>query len=1255
MEVFLRNLPVELTDQSLASQLKPFTEALQIDDATYHCEKAKKKNIGFILFLHKADGYRFLASHQEVVVGQPQPQGNGYGNLPGHRYPPAKARLRIMNRDVFCKLSNKEPTEHALSAIRYQVEQRRIQREKLEEQKRQKEKGGKPQPDKADDKALILNASCTSCGHWIFDRQHEGRFTFVADWTDTGHCTAKFTKRNLLIQTATAEIRVPFPTIEELVWSENGHVALTLNSAPILLTPKPNTDTLALLGALSLSGGGRGSQGPQRSRLPAIDGNHARVSSFCTVYYFRVQRTVSLGHRATHSPDPYQQFRRLKEKDLFQVTKFDFGVKGYDVPVGQGITQLKELLGHSRLPFSFIFMLQRLVYDGYFPANIVCDLTQRLTALFKSSNTAQQYPISEEAFRKLFRMDFPSPSSDPRAFEVDGIMDFLKHSEEEIRNGFSVGSELFKETDSLVRIHRAIVTPTRIYLEEGMEAKNRILRKFTENHDYFMRVQFCDENGQDLHFNAKVSLEPIYNRFKMVLANGISIGTRVYRFLGFSHSSLRAHSVWLSAPFLHNNQLHIPESIITGLGKFEKIKSPARRAARIGQAFSETPYTVPLDQFGISVMKIKDVERNGRVFSDGVGTMSYGVLEAVHRVIPESKGYPTCVQIRWAGAKGMLALDPTLPGSQFCIRPSMEKFDSEDTLNLEICDLASKPIALVLNRQLVKILEDMGAPESWFLDLQEKELNRLRMITASAYNTANFLKTQSIGDCMGLSTLLRHTDRIGVDYRRDRFLFAVVNAVVLKELRLLKHKARIPVPQGITLFGIMDETGFLQENEVFVTYDTMKGRHEPPPEHSASLLVTRSPALHPGDIQLATNVIPRDGHPLRQLDNCIVFSKRGARDLPSQLSGGDLDGDVFNVIWDPKLVHTVRTFVPASYARVDPLELDREIQTSDMADFFIDFMKTDHLGVVATRHMILADLREAGTLDPDCVRLAELHSSAVDFSKTGRAVQLDQLPKAKWRPDFLAPVPQVFVHNKSDIELDSYILPDDNDEDDEDGPRHRYYFSDRVLGKLYRAVDEERIWNEDIRQVLPRGGASFWDQLITRFQERIKSLGYQIDWHHRSEEAHRLRHAYDHAVEELMTENAENPSQPLTELEVFVGFFLNKTGGALTRRQRDRSVRLKDEFDRVTTWITRQLRKPTPLVDTTSELDALELCLACVYVGCMKETVEVVRWNHSRRLAPDVESFRVVAACALLRELNSLDPSIGRRYNGGGGGFVGVR
>lgn len=346
----------------------------------------------------------------------------------------------------------------------------------------------------------------------------------------------------------------------------------------------------------------------------------------------------------------------------------------------------------------------------------------------------------------------------------------------------------------------------------------------------------------------------------------------------------------------------------------------------------------------------------------------------------------------------MLSVDSRLPHRLIQIRPSMIKFPSEDMRDLGICDMGSKPIPLVLNRQMIKILEDMGVSDNWFFKLQNTELSRLRRITANASNTARFLDAQTVGQAFRLHQLFRECHLLHFDYRKEPFLRSLVEAAVLRELRLLKHKARIPVKEGITLFGIMDETGLLESNEVFVTFNAMKGRYPPPPKRQ-QLLVTRSPALHDGDIQFANNIVPPDDHPLTEHRNCIVFSQKGSRDLPSKLSGGDLDGDIYNVIWDTE-ARPIRTFEPADYPRVQPVNIQRRVEADDMTTFFIDFMQNDRLGVIANRHMIVADQRNEGTSHADCRRLAEFHSIAVDFSKTGIPVNLKELPRAnRYRPD----------------------------------------------------------------------------------------------------------------------------------------------------------------------------------------------------------------------------------------------------------------
>lgn len=338
----------------------------------------------------------------------------------------------------------------------------------------------------------------------------------------------------------------------------------------------------------------------------------------------------------------------------------------------------------------------------------------------------------------------------------------------------------------------------------------------------------------------------------------------------------------------------------------------------------------------------------------------------------------------------MLALDSRIQGSVVGLRHSMMKFPSNDMHTLEICDMGSNPHRFYLNRQIIKILEDMGVSNSWFINLQNAQVAMLRGVTTSMENTTNFLRRYYKTKQLGLPKLVNKLSTLGIDFKDDCLLCSTIEALVLHELRLLKHRARIEVDKGATLFGVMDETGFLQENEVFVTFDTSFARVSAPPSHGTRVLVTRSPALHDGDIQAAVNVIPPKDHPLSHHQNCIVFNQKGPRDLPSQLSGGDLDGDKFNVIWDPDCVPT-KIFPPADYPRGLPEDIGRPVTSADMIDFFVHFMETDRLGMIATRHMIAADQLEGGTSHPECQWLAELHSKAVDFSKTGIPVQFEWL------------------------------------------------------------------------------------------------------------------------------------------------------------------------------------------------------------------------------------------------------------------------
>ena len=73
---------------------------------------------------------------------------------------------------------------------------------------------------------------------------------------------------------------------------------------------------------------------------------------------------------------------------------------------------------------------------------------------------------------------------------------------------------------------------------------------------------------------------------------------------------------------------------------------------------------------------------------------------------------------------------------------------------------------------------------------------------------------------------------------------------------------------------------------------------------SGDVLITKNPCGHQGDIRHATAI--DESHPafnkLKHLVNVIVFPSSGNRPLQNMMSGGDLDGDVYMIIWDKKIV-----------------------------------------------------------------------------------------------------------------------------------------------------------------------------------------------------------------------------------------------------------------------------------------------------------------------------------------------------------------
>lgn len=471
---------------------------------------------------------------------------------------------------------------------------------------------------------------------------------------------------------------------------------------------------------------------------------------------------------------------------------------------------------------------------------------------------------------------------------------------------------------------------------------------------------------------------------------------------------------------------------------------------------------------------------------------------------------------------------------------------------------------------------------------------------------------------------------IGLNFQADRFLTDIVEVAALSSLRDMKYRGRIPLKKGQLLYGVMDETNELQEGEVYITTQTQNedGTLAHKVTTGDRVVVTRAPALHPGDIQVVKAVNVSQNSPLRDLHNCVVFSQQGARDLPSQLGGGDLDGDLFHIIYDERLIPPM-TEPASNYPPTPAQDLGRPVQVDDIADFFIEYMNSDRLGQISNMHKIRADMAELGTKDPGCIVLAQLASDAVDFSKSGKPVNMSQVPKGanRSRPDFMANAPGLVIDDVGSAQLEEEDVDDIDNPDsvsvlDPEKLGFRYYKSQKVLGELYRQIDESTFskrMKRDFEHYRAAWGGESLIMKLKRYLER-ETCGFQ--WDHHRPFAQQLRRFYEQNMLEIMDSMRWQRGTPLTELEVFTGNILGKKQRAATKVIREVSMEIQERFNRDVASIIRRIVFGDGLEQ--DEHEVLPRAIACFMVS-----LETSHWNQGAAL----KSWKYVAASVCLEQL----------------------
>ncbi|TFK28493.1 RdRP-domain-containing protein [Coprinopsis marcescibilis] len=902
----------------------------------------------------------------------------------------------------------------------------------------------------------------------------------------------------------------------------------------------------------------------------------------------RLNATLSVGHEAV-APFAYQL--RVVLYDSSSLDKFKEYMAIMDVsPLlmdlrGRGSIETEKRGFVSRLksvdfkkelaalPFAVSFQVEALVRSNRLNADQIYQLFPQLHQLSNIHRNTGFVEQLLERYNRDLRLD-PTQKKDP-----------IKH--------FNVLRQKFKASprrsleSNLFNCYHVTCTPSRL-LPEGPHPTgfNRILRKYRNYTDHFIRVEFRTEDGGWYRSSFEVDGSYLVDeRVGGILKGGIEIAGRHYERLAYSSSSLKVHSDWFIYPFdyidntgktIRVDAQYIRDSIIPDIESNSSLfRKPSKYAARIALAFSTSESSdsiriarhqwvgdcpdvdpparmmIKRDQYGDIVLgedgKPQMEPHVPPPFTDGVGAISKRLADQICASTGryEGKLKPSAFMLRFLGFKGMVAVDPELDkdpsGIELRLRPSMHKFASLEDDPTRKSEVAIDHTDKTDCRPLIMLLEHLSVDLEVLVELQNAAVADAKTIDANISQFSRFMSTHGLGGPFRFPKLLDDIEALG------GLSLEEIDTPLLKNLRQtafnsimaeIRYDARIPVPDSYMLVGVVDEGHLYQEKyrNVFTLspnqiYACVQNADDLEPKWiEGTCAITRHPIVHEGDLQVVYAI----GKPppgmfcaFGHMVNVVVFSATGQRSLPSCLAGGDLDGDKYAIITYEGLVPM--TFRPPAEPdntmkdhEFPDSEPDRKVKAEDLCKFYVQYIRSDVL-------------KSYG--DERCKSIATLCSQAVDYPKKGIPVDLDEHDDLLRRP--------------------LKATPNWNRNESSDSSTTIYYKSTRYLGVLYESKHFDNIGepvddcNSSLAPVNTPPFADKLSQVLGRAIEEVLGPGtacYQMP-------SAKIQEAFRRYAEELdcirYTHTlSSRPEHRLSEVEVIAGTIVARHNVKKLRKER---------------------------------------------------------------------------------------------------------
>ncbi|RYP93189.1 hypothetical protein DL770_000664 [Monosporascus sp. CRB-9-2] len=392
--------------------------------------------------------------------------------------------------------------------------------------------------------------------------------------------------------------------------------------------------------------------------------------------------------------------------------------------------------------------------------------------------------------------------------------------------------------------------------------------------------------------------------------------------------------------------------------------------SRIALGLSKTMPVVVFQEHQIRHSE-NDIESPIRkVMNDGIGRVSPSVMRKVRDGLGLSDT-PCAIQARFGSAKGMWITDVTDSGQEDWIEtyPKQRKWDcnwsDEYNRTLEVKSWASPRKSANLNLQFLPILEDRAHDKmrmrntigkhlavelerdlgSMKVALKRPELFR-QWARETSSSSSSRVHNREVPFFAGLPYSAQDSMCFladgGFDPMRQKYLQELVFSHQRQKCERIETELRIQIARSTHALMVVDFLGVLEPNEVQLCFSSNfdDGFDQYSDLDGIDVLVARSPAHLPSDIQKVRAGFKPE---LRHLKDVIIFPHKGDIPLADMLSGGDYDGDIAWVCWEPDIVDNFENELPPPKPDFSPY-LERDEDTLEVLskrygeDEYIDAM-----------------------------------------------------------------------------------------------------------------------------------------------------------------------------------------------------------------------------------------------------------------------------------------------------------------------------